>query len=1073
MTRLTTPALRDPDHVIDDLIGLPWLELAAGPEAFDCWGLVVHFHREVFGRSLPLSDSFVDDGNSLREIMMAIRANHLWQSWVPVEMPAHGDIVLMAQGHAFNHIGVFVETPARSGILHACEGEGVALDCLAQVTARYNRVIFVRYAEGALSSLRDVTAPSMVPPGKALAVCVTDALNPLLNASIQEVEPGQTVAEVLVGMPPRPGTWVVLNKVPLLRKHPVSGNNEYLREIMAGDVLWVLPALPLGGGGGGSRVLASVLSIVAVLAAPFIAGFIAPGLAAGSFGAKLLTAGIAVGSQALISTFVPKPAVIAPLAQPDPTYSFSRFGNQLRPGAQVPRPYGTIKREPDLLTTPWAEYASNEQLAHVLLHAGSGAQEVLEFGFDDTPVWTSTAGYTGVVQSVVHQVAQPGQRITLFPTAVEVSSEVEGIELPEPVGGTPVAIGPFAAVAAGERATEIVIDLVFPSGLFSVNEAGLQPASVRWLIDIQRIDDSGAPLGPVLNFENRLYANATATQIRLTRRFAVEAGRYQVSVTRFSASTATGSGAQDSLFWASLRAKRADQDPYTHDTALAIRVQADAVSSRSITNWYVKTRAVLPHFNVSTGELVTGPTEQIDAAALHIARGEHGLALPDNRIDLPALKRLAQTWNARGDVCCTVLEAEMTAWEALEMVLAAGRAKPVFQKGMLTFVRDEATPPTRVITHADMVRGSFEVERVHFKRESPSAVRMVYRDRDGQMQSLICPAGAPAASAAEVRTQVMVDRGQVWREGSYLAASSNTRRRFPSWVGLPGAKSYLPGQTVSVSHPRPNYGRPARVVALHGLTMTLSAAHGLAEGEAGWLSLVRRDGSPWGPVRVLPGDTAVSVIIDGADFDNILSGIGDDLYDLDFRTWLISEEMATVEQDAEFMAGQQAEPTRAVVGTDASRMLTCKIVGTTPQAGGRVEVLAVEDDPSVHTADQAPVPPAATGALPIGNSNGIPWEGVSVVGIERAGGGVFDFTVSGPAYPAAVGYLVETSPDTVPQVWTEVGSANTPLISQPENISENILVRAAIRFDVLRGQWTTFRIDLATAEGGVVTAKEL
>lgn len=1077
MTRHDIPVSADPADIIADLIGTPHVDGAAGPEAYDCWNLVRHVLRVLADRDLPLSDDMLGELQgehwATRDIIAAIRSSDIHRSWPPVDRPRHLDIVILVQGMQQSHIGIWIDLPGLPvGILHASRAQGVVLESKAQVMGVYSRVSFHRSVEDGVAAVRRADVQLLPHVATApLAIIVNDPLNPLSNAELIELREGASIHQAMADLPDARERWVILNDLPLLRRHPETGEDEYTRTVVAGDVVWILPPLPLGGDGRGSQVLASVLAIAASIAAPFLAGAIlGQTVGALSLGGKLLSAGISIGANALISSFVPPPPSVAPLAAPDPTYSFGRFGNQMRPGARVPRPYGTLKREPDLVAAPWAEFEDNQQLVHVLLNLGSGDHDLLEFGIDDTPVWTVEGGYTGAIADVSHEALKPGEAVTLFPTGIEVSPEVEGLELQEPdeqIGQ--LTAGPFAAVSSGRTASELILDFVFPGGLFDV-DGGRTETSVRWTIVAQEIDDNGAPVGPPFVLGAPNFTARNKNQIRLTRRYPVPVGRYQVSAVRTSPSTIDGPGAQDTLLWSALKAKLTTDADYDRDSILAIRVRADATSTRSLTSWYVRTTAVLPHFNAETGDIETGPTEQIDAAVLDIATSPFGLNLPEARIDIDQLRALARVWAARGDVCCTVFESDIDAFEALEMVLTAGRAKPIFAGSTLTFQRDQASRPTRLVTHADMIRGSFEVERAHFKRESPSVVRMRYRDREGRMRSLLCPYEPNATDIAEVITQVMVDPDQIWREGNYMAASNRLRRTFVSWIGLAGAQMYLPGETIRLSHPRPKYGQAARVLRRDGLVLTLSADVDFGDDDSGWLSLARPDGSFWGPVLVLPSTAANEVLVDADDFALILSGDGDGAYDLDFRVWLVSEDEAEPRAGAtQVLEDRQSEATRAIVGRPGMRELTCMVVSSIPSGDGRVEVLAAVDDLEVHTADQAPLPAIIDPDGGLTNTAAPEWEGVSIVG-QEVSLGVYDFTIAGPTIAGAASYLAERAVVSNNPDWTPAGSASTPLIEGPLGVAEDVLIRVAVVGAVLQGPWIVYRATLSTAVNGVVSA---
>lgn len=1056
------------------LIGLPHRDGAAGPDAYDCWNLCAHVQAILFGRRLPFSDDLLAGARGPRAILDMIRTSDLHRHWIAVTRPRHGDLVLMAKGRAERHIGTWIDCGAGfTGILHSTDPGGVMLQTTAQVRAAFPTMTYRRCADRTLDALARTDRTYLPHVSDApVAIVVHDLLDPLGSAEIRPLAPGAAASSALDHVADADARWLVLNDMPLMRRNPETGAGEHDRPLEQGDLVWVLPPTPLGGGDG-SQVLASLMAVVVSIAAPWAAGIIAPGLAATSLQFKLLTAGIAIAGNALIQSLVPQQAAPAALANPDPTYSFGRFGNQMRPGATIPRPYGTMHRQPDLLAPVYAEFEDNDQLVHVLLCIGLGDHELREFGIDDTPVWTAEGGLTDAIADVSFELVPPGAVPSLFPTAIEVNSEVDGLELPEPDGGT-VTIGPIAAVSSGQTAIELVFDFVFPRGLFEFSGGKERDTTVSWQITAQQIDEFGQLIGGELLLDTVTYTAGTTTPQRLTRRYPVGRGRYQVSVARTSASTITGTGAQDQLVWAGLRAKRVDSEAYPRVTALAIRVRADATSQRGLTNWYTITTARLPHFDTATDEIVTGPTEAIDAAILDIARAGYGLQLPDERIDLDQLAVLARTWAARGDVCCTAMESDQSAWDALTAVCRAGRTRPSFVGMTLTFVRDEPRPvPSRLITHADMVRGSFEVERVHFRRDTPRGVNMIYRDRRGTMRSMLIPPDANPVLAAEVRSEVHVDAAQVWRDGNFMEAENRLRRRFVSWVGLSGAASLLPGELVEIAHPRPRFGAPGRVTRRDGLRINLSAPHGLSAGESGWLALSYPDGGYWGPVAcAAAGERAVQIVEE--DLQQVIeTGIPRYDYEPDFRAWLVTEADGAPLPDATQTLGrQQSEATRAIVGGDATRAFRALIVGVQPSEDGRVEVLAVEYVAEVHTAETAPMPPQPEPAVAVQTATRPPW-GASIVGEIDTGvtPNLAAITITGPVVPGAVRYVAEVSAGASPDGWTRLGENTQPTIDGAVPVPDGRYIRVAADGPVLVGTWTIYVLNFANANELITTGE--
>lgn len=1075
MTQAAIPASPDPAPLVAGLIGKPWAAHARGPDAFDCWGLAAHVEAALWGRVLPWSEA--DGPEGLREIIDAIRSSDLQRRWLPVRDPRPGDLVLMAAGLWPNHVGVWIEAgPGLTGILHATRDGGVMLQSLAQARADWARVEFRRCGEAALDAL--AAAPTDLiahAAGRPVLVVVADPLDPLRDAELRPLVHGETVAEAVAGLPDLDRRWLVLGDLPLLRHNPATGEAEWDRPVAEGDTLWALPPLPMEGDRG-SQVLATVLSIVVSLAAPYAAGALLGQSASNlTFGGKLLSAGIAIGANLLISQFLPPPETVAPLANPDPTYSFGQVQNAVRPGAPVPQVYGTMRRVPDLLAPPWAEFEENEQLLHLLLCLGQGEHRLREFGFGDTPVWSETEGFTGAVSDIDYELVPPGGDVTLFPSSVAVNTEVEGLEIvvPDPVDG-PVPVGPFVAVPSGATATELIFDFVFPRGLFS-QPSGVAETSVTWEVEAQLLDDAGNAIGFWQTLEAITETRATTSPVRLTRRYPVERGRYRTRVTRTSASTVTGTGAQDGLVWLALKAKRADAPTYPDVTALALRVRADAASTRSLQEWYVRSTRVLPFFGAD-GVLSREPTEAIDAAALDICTASYGLGLTEDQVDLPQLRALAATWAARGDVCCTAIERDVSAWEALELVLSAGRTKPEFIGATVTFVRDEARPASRLITPADMVRGSFEVERLHYRRDAPNTVVMRYRDRQGAMRTVECqPEGVTEAQPATIIDQVMVDAAQVWREGIYRAASNFYRRRYASWVMLGGGKSLIRGQVLDVSHPRPRYGTPARLLSVAWPEVTLTGPHGLGNGAPGWLWLTRPDGSPWGPVRVrgVNGQPA-ALRIDAGDFDAILGSSGGIGYAPDPRDWMVAEaDPYPARGRTVALDDAQVEPTRAVVAPETAELFRCMVAEVLPGENGEVEVLAVEDHPAVHRADWAAPPDAPVDPPALLNDAAPVWDGVLIVGTEiddPSRPDRIDHRIEGPAVPGAVRYVAEWASSVAAGNWQPAGESASPTFDGPSTDAANISIRVAAAGPVLRGPWSYYRTRIDVLTGGKTVA---
>ncbi|MEI9885903.1 MAG: NlpC/P60 family protein [Rhizomicrobium sp.] len=113
----------------ESVIGTPWEKGAAGPNAYDCWGLVRTCQHVVFDRDLPIVNV---DPNNARSVARALKGHPLMQLWPERARRQHGDVVSMEHDNSPGHVGIFLDID-RGGVLHAIEGAGVRFDALAMI----------------------------------------------------------------------------------------------------------------------------------------------------------------------------------------------------------------------------------------------------------------------------------------------------------------------------------------------------------------------------------------------------------------------------------------------------------------------------------------------------------------------------------------------------------------------------------------------------------------------------------------------------------------------------------------------------------------------------------------------------------------------------------------------------------------------------------------------------------------------------------------------------------------------------------------------------------------------------
>ena len=760
----------------------------------------------------------------------------------------------------------------------------------------------------------------------AHAVIVRDPFNPALSREFRELtEPAQISALAIPGDSP----FIILrNGEAVLRA-------DWEVQIMDGDTFAVV-VLPQGGGGGGSNPLRIVAMLAIVVIAAYTGGAAfgaagafgtGGGTAVGAFGASSLGAAMVSGAvmmagSALVNAMMPPPGLpssqqAAQLAAPSPTYSMQAQGNTARLDSPIPEHFGRLRVFPDFAALPYTEYAGNEQYVYSLLCIGRGSFDIEAVQIEDSPVSS--------FPEIDYEIIAPGGTLAKFPANVVTSGEVSGQEL---LAGAYV--GPFAANAAGTQANHLGFDVVLPRGLYRVNQTtgALETVSLTVKCECRPIDDNGVPTGDgsytVLG--TTTYSYATTTPQRASLRYAVAAGRYQCRMTRTDTKqTDTTYGHE--VIWAGLRAYLPETRNFGDVTLIALRMRAsNNLSSQSARKVNVIATRKLPIWNGSTWSAPTA-TSSIAWALAYVCK----VVYPDARIDLAALLALDAIWAARGDTFDGRFDNAVSLWEALSKVSTAGRAKPFMQGGMVRISRDSAqTIPVALFSMRNILRGSFSVHYLMPTEETADAVDVAYFDHNywAPRRVLSKLAGSSAAKPVKVDLFGVTGRNQAFSEGVYQAACNRYRRKIIKFQTE--MEGFIPsfGDLIAISHDMPQWGQFAEVLAYDSQTLTLTVSEPLVfTTGTHYVGLRKRDGSISGPYAVTAGPSDHQVYLSTT---------------LDFTPY----------------TGMNEERTHVVFGPGETWRQPAKVISVKPRGLYSVEIECVNEDASVHTAENGLTAPA-------------------------------------------------------------------------------------------------------------------
>lgn len=925
-------------------------------------------------------------------------------------------------------------------------------------------------------------------PNHAVLVKVNNPFAPYRDREVRAL----ACAGPIAALAPRTQRPFIIqrNGVSVLRR-------DWQQPVERGDIITVI-MLPQGGDGGGSQVLKVVLMIVVIYFAPYLSGWIngALGMGLGVGGMTVLEGAVVVAGSMLVNALIPPPKPPTPmqaasLAASSPTYNLQAQGNTARIEAAIPVQYGRMMCFPDFAAMPYAEYFGNEQYLYQLFCLGQGEFDIEAIRIEDTPISS--------FEEIEYEIVPPEGTVTLFPANVVTSPEVSGQEAAGiltgatysqsgttevtvslvghglvtgrniyllmaggtlPSGGYTVAtaaadsftvtaaasattsgsatiqlvIGPFVASAALTTATTIGIDIVLPRALFHANtDGGLDQMSLSFAVDLRRIDDDGAPLGSWVTAGSESITLATNTPQRLSYRYGVVTGRYEARLRRTSVKQTDSSYGND-LVWGSLRAYLPNANDFGQVTLLAMRMRAsNNLSQQASRKVNVIATRKLRTWNPTTGWGPAVATRSIAWALADAAQNRvYGGKLSDARIDLAGLYALDQTWTARGDHFDARFDNALTLWEGLVKIAQSGRAKPFMQGGILYVARDQAVSlPVALYSMRNIVKGSFNVDYLMPTEETADAVEVKYFDNQSWIPRPVL-AKLPdslATRPAKVDLFGVVERAHAHREGVYIAASNRYRRRMIKFSAE--MESFLPAfaDLIAVQHDMPQWGQHAEARAWDGATRTLDLTEPLTWGSGThYIGLRAKNGGLKGPITVTPGAHERQVILDEADWTALLAA---------------SPGFAPY-------TGSDYERTHVVFGWGETWRQLARVISVTPRSLTHAEIVCVNEDPSVHTADQGVTAPAI-------NSSQLPnrFTAPVIVGLTVRSSSTDINTMLLSWQPAAGAdhYLIEQSSGDGSS-WTRVGETGTAGYAVRALYGNATLVRVAA-VGLVRGPWVT------------------
>ncbi len=427
-----------------------------------------------------------------------------------------------------------------------------------------------------------------------------------------------------------------------------------------------------------------------------------------------------------------------------------------------------------------------------------------------------------------------------FPSGVLSSSSVE-LDSGSIQGGW---IGPFAAAPSSEKSDCFEVGIFYPQGLISYSKKGkIRSRSAGGVIQWREIGDT--------TWQSRSFSNrqSTADQIGFTYRIEHGASRVEVRV-RAHRAASTSARSSDQQQWTGLRSRIIGAPTrYPNLTLAHVRLRSgDKVSGGVDNKFSVRARRILPTIeDPATKE----PTRDIAPFFVHMM---NSVGYGRDLIDMPTITALHKIWQERRDTFDLAVSASSTLKAVANSCLGAGFAELTLRNGKISAARDayRLGTPSRIYSPQELRAGGEIVESTQtVMPDDIDGVDIEYIDY-ATGRTLTEPyrlIGDEGRRVEVIKAAGVTDRTRAWRIAARRRRIAAYRRTaYKGGTEMAAMNSYYMDY-IGLQDGIPEYGQSAFVLAVDGLTLTLSEPIQVPTGGA--IAMIRRqDGTATAPIAI-------------------------------------------------------------------------------------------------------------------------------------------------------------------------------------------------------------------------------
>lgn len=586
----------------------------------------------------------------------------------------------------------------------------------------------------------------------------------------------------------------------------------------------VMPA----GGGGARKILRTIALVAVAVFAPQV------GLL---FGSQLVGAAAFMIGSLLVNALIPPPKPPSVAAQQDPGRwnQLTGSSNQATPYGPIPLVLGECKVFPPHAAMPYSEVLGDTSYQRLMFDLGH------DYGGPDDPTVYMQVTDLKIGETDIAEFDDVEYEITKTPTLY--TSDVAEVAVSAAMNDSDSVVR-----TTSPNVSEISVDVVFPQGLFGLDDKGKQVTVTAYLT--VEFSPAGAntwtavpTAGARITGMVASGGSVSSAQVRSGSRkpfavgvaWPVTPGQYDVRVRRGTTNwgSSNSSSRVGDATWSVLRSIRPTSPSNTGTVKLCMRIKASEQLNGTLQTFSCVAHQKIPVYDDAT-ETWSAPTLNYNPAwvTAWLLRSCPALSthVPDSRIDLASLSAFADFCTANEFETRGVQDSRTTARALLDDVLGCALGALSTRDGRYGVIFDDgSTLPTMVFTPQDS--RNFTVSRVFTRL--PHALKVRFRNPmayweidevlvldDGYSYRGVDARGVASTDPEPTEFETLelrmaCDAFTAWRAGRFHLAQGKFRPHRYSWETDIANLGCTRGDCVDVAHDVPEWGAGSgRVVSL-------------------------------------------------------------------------------------------------------------------------------------------------------------------------------------------------------------------------------------------------------------------